>query len=217
MPAARQRLTRVEQQEQTRERIVAAAARVFARRGFAASSLDDIAADAGYTKGAVYSNFGSKDDLFLAVLDARYTQWLEQIAAALDAEDTPSAGLDAVSRFCSAIDRDREWCLLSVEFSMHAARDRKLRAKLAAHSAAVRGRIATLIETKAAEFGLPLPGSAEDLAAAALALADGLALQRLAQPSQATNDALFGSMLGRMLGIDTLKLDANCRTERSTT
>ena len=104
MSTRRIRLTRAEQQEQTRIHVVEAAAHVFARRGFAASSLEQIAADAGYTKGAVYSNFASKDDLFLAVLDARYERWLAQISRALEAEETPAAGLEAVARVAG---RDR--------------------------------------------------------------------------------------------------------------
>ena len=66
------RLTRAERKEQTRADLVAAARRVFGRQGFHAATLDDIADEAGDSKGAVYSNFEGKDELFLAVLDARY-------------------------------------------------------------------------------------------------------------------------------------------------
>ena len=64
-------LTRARRREMTREHLMDAAATVFARDGFHAASLDDVAALAGFTKGAVYSNFKSKDDLFLAVFDHR--------------------------------------------------------------------------------------------------------------------------------------------------
>jgi hypothetical protein len=100
---------------------------------------------------------------------------------------------------------------------MYAARDRSLRARLAAHSTAMRTKIAALIEAKAAEFGIPLPAPSEELAAAALALADGLALQQLATPSRTGGDSFFASMLARLLGIDTTTTSgAQRRQERST-
>ena len=66
-----ERLNRQERKSQTRERLIDAAAQVFARQGFEAASLDEVAAAAGYTKGAVYSNFASKTDLFIALIERR--------------------------------------------------------------------------------------------------------------------------------------------------
>ena len=70
----KQRLSRKESQIQTRERLLEAGLRVFSRRGYYAASVDEIAAEAGFSKGAVYSNFESKEDLFLALIDKRFTK-----------------------------------------------------------------------------------------------------------------------------------------------
>src|SRR6266536_6336353 len=87
-------LTPERRRAMTRQHLLEAAAIVFARDGFQGSSLDEIAATAGFTKGAVYSNFKSKDDLFLAVLEQRFERGHAAIREALDAErplDTPAA------------------------------------------------------------------------------------------------------------------------------
>jgi AcrR family transcriptional regulator len=67
----KKRFTRAEQRQRTREELIVAAERLFTGRGFHASSVDEIALEAGYTKGAVYSNFESKEDLFFAVYERR--------------------------------------------------------------------------------------------------------------------------------------------------
>ena len=100
---------------------------------------------------------------------------------------------------------------------MHAARDRSLRTRLAAHSTAVRTKIALLIEVKAAEYGIPLPAPSDELAAAALALADGLALQQLATPAGARGDAFFASLLARLLGIDPTTTGGTDRRQKRST
>jgi AcrR family transcriptional regulator len=202
MSVTRTRLTRGEQQQQTRSRLVDSAAQVFARQGFARGSLEEIAENAGYSKGAIYSNFASKDELFLAVLEARFNHWLEAITDALDAEETPSSGLDALAHVCAAAGADRDWCLLFMEFWLHAARDASLRSEVAARYDTVRRRIAGLIERKATEFELDLPAPPGELAAAALALADGLALQRIGAPCTTEGNAIYAATLARIFGLE---------------
>lgn len=75
-----------------RARVLHAAGQVFAERGFSAASLDQVAAAAGFTKGAVYSSFGSKDELFLALMDAEVARRVEEVEAALrTTTDLPGA------------------------------------------------------------------------------------------------------------------------------
>ena len=91
----RKRLSQAEKREQTREEILAAASRVFADRGFHAASLDAIAEEAGFSRGAVYYNFGDKEELFLELLDRRCAE------RAQDLEEVFSGGsddIDATSR-----------------------------------------------------------------------------------------------------------------------
>ena len=91
------RPTREEKKARTRAQLIDAAATVFARRGYMAASLDEVAEEAGLTKGAVYSNFDSKEDLFEAVIDDRLTEPMRHRAEDIDStsgttEDHAMAG-----------------------------------------------------------------------------------------------------------------------------
>src|SRR5208283_4290635 len=80
------RLTRKEQQAHTRECLMRSAGKVFARRGLQQASIDEVAEDAGFTKGAFYANFKSKEELFLAMLDERFTRRIEDIERVIASE-----------------------------------------------------------------------------------------------------------------------------------
>ena len=128
-----QPLTPERRRQQTREHLLAAAAEVFAARGFHGATLDEVAAVAGFTKGAVYSNFKNKEDLFLALFKANYDREMDAIRGALaDSEAPPEA---RISEFVALI-RDqtaragRNFNLLYQEFSLYAARNPAVREEL---------------------------------------------------------------------------------------
>src|SRR3954451_4467402 len=115
------RLTRKESQARTRSQLLEAAGKVFADRGLQRATVDEVAEDAGYTKGAFYANFKSKEDLFLAMLDERFAQRLAEIDAVVPTDATVvdqarQAGID-YSRFVGA---DPDWQRLFFEFTAHA-------------------------------------------------------------------------------------------------
>src|SRR5215469_1395854 len=97
-------LTPERRRQQTREYLLAAAAEVFADRGFHGATLDEVAAVAGFTKGAVYSNFKSKDDLFLALLESRYESGMTSLRAYLDAAAEPHQAADFLDRITAELD-----------------------------------------------------------------------------------------------------------------
>src|SRR5437870_1397007 len=117
------RLKRAESRARTRQHLLDAAAVVFARRGFHAASIDDVAEEANYTKGAVYSNFGSKEELFLVVLELRLHNQVEFFRElARQADQEPEQDLaDLLPRLD---DTDEVWCLLEFEFWLYALRNR---------------------------------------------------------------------------------------------
>jgi AcrR family transcriptional regulator len=128
-----QPLTPERRRQQTREHLLAAAAEVFGERGFHGASLDDVASVAGFTKGAVYSNFKNKEDLFLALFKANYDREMDAIRSALkDSEAPPEA---RISEFVSLF-RDqsaqagRNFTLLYQEFWLYAARNPEVREEL---------------------------------------------------------------------------------------
>ena len=188
-------MTRAERQARTREALVATARELFLDVGYAATSLDRVAEAAGFSKGAVYSNFESKDDLFLALLDER----IDADIGALDilAEDsTVPAFLEFVRARAARRGSDgRQWALLSAEFWLHAMRNRELAPKLAARQQAGRDALARVIEGLCGQMGLRLPQRAEDLASVILAVDEGLVLQETLDPTSVPDDLRLRALL----------------------
>ena len=176
-------LTRGERKAQTRNDLIAAADRLFTRHGFHATSLDAIADEAGYTKGAVYSNFAAKEDLFFAVYERRVTAAVEDIERLLaKTPDFPSAleriVLDTQERQAAG---DR-WLAVFFEFWAHVLRHHELRARFAElHAAAIRP-LADGLAAWADGRGIELPDEPRKLATAEYAMQIGLSLERLTQP-----------------------------------
>ena len=117
------RLTREQRRQQTRARLLDAAGQVFARRGFHAATVDEVADAAGYTKGAVYSNFTSKDELFLALLDQRLAAQLQQVEALYAIESSEELLAAMRGRTEQEFAAARDFGVLMVEFSLYAMRD----------------------------------------------------------------------------------------------
>jgi AcrR family transcriptional regulator len=176
------RLTRAQRRQQTRARLLDAAGQVFARRGFHAATVDEVAEAAGYTKGAVYSNFANKDELFLALLDQRLADQLQQVGALYAIES--SEELRAAMR--GRTERDfaaaRDFGVLTLEFSLYAMRNPAAQAELAKRYRQLRGRLAELITKRYAHHQTSPPMLPEHLAALALATDTGLFLQYAAEP-----------------------------------
>jgi AcrR family transcriptional regulator len=156
---------------------------VFLHRGFHAASLDEIAEEAGYTKGAVYSNFASKDDLFLAVLDdyfkRRADAYREIVPAHADLDDA----YRAVARFWrDANEREPEWARLVAEFLIHASRHEPLRN--AAREVRERGldAISAIVAPIAARQGLEFTLPLKQVIRGSGALNRGLAIEQLLDP-----------------------------------
>ena len=122
------RLSRTERKTRTRAELIRAARVVFLRRGFHGASVDEIAEEAGYTKGAVYSNFVGKDDLYLAVLQAHYEQRTDAYDEMMRDEASFDDAIRAVGRFMADADASEpDWLPTLAEFVAHAARDESLR------------------------------------------------------------------------------------------
>jgi AcrR family transcriptional regulator len=190
----KQRLTRAERSAQTRAELMASARRLFLRRGFHAASLELVAEEAGFTIGAVYSRFGSKADLFLAILDERIDQIVAEVAqvARLD-QPLPAHAELLAGRRMALLEREREWFPLVLEFWSHAARDERLRREFATRHERLVQAYAGLIEADYARLGLTLPLAPEVLARAVVAMGNGVALERLADPDRVP-DGLLSTM-----------------------
>jgi AcrR family transcriptional regulator len=198
----RQRLTRAEQSAQTRADLMDSARRLFLRRGFHAASLELVAEEAGFTIGAVYSRFGSKADLFLAILDERIDQVVAEVAkVAADAQPVATHAELLAGRHMALLEREREWFPLVVEFWSHAARDERLRREFGARHERLVAAYAGLIEADYTRLGLALPLAPEVLARAVVAMGNGVALERLADPDRVPDGLLSTMAISFLRGV----------------
>ena len=188
-------MTREESRQVTRRRLLDAAAKVFAKRGYRRASVEEISSEAGYTIGALYSNFAGKEEVLLALLEQQVARIAERIVTAARAADDPVDKLRAAAReWMTFLDDEPELYALMIEFWTIWVRDDDLRPRHAARFAAVRGFIGRLIQEKADEMGIPMRLAPDQIGAAVMALADGLALQHLADPKAIPPD-LFPALL----------------------
>jgi len=176
------RLTRSERSAQTRRELLQAAERHFLERGYHATTLDEVADDAGYTKGAVYSTFQSKAGLFLALFDELIDRRVAEVRSLLDEHERPEDFVDALARRPVTADNSK-MLLAAIEFWVHAVHEPQLLKDLAARHRRLRASIAELAPTGGAL-------APERWAIVTLALSNGLALERLIEPAGVPGDLM---------------------------
>lgn len=169
-----QRLNRAEQQAQTRERLLAAAERVIARHGYGGASIDLISAEAGYSKGAVYSNFESKDAMFLALMRSYMTRSLADLEAIADLE--PARVSSALSAWLGAMQTDNDCLMLITELQLQARRSKAFAADFHVLQEHQTRMMAGILERVFKALKAPLPLEARDLAQSVIALTHGISL-----------------------------------------
>jgi AcrR family transcriptional regulator len=174
-------MTRAEQNERNRALVLEAARRVFLSRGYHAATVEEIADEAGFSRGVVYSRFGTKADMFLALLRDRIAERAAQNAAA--AGKVTDAGLSDMHELARRAEAASPgWRLLVTEFRVHAARDPELSDRYAAVHAATVDGLASAIASAAERNGHCLAVPARQVAELLLAVETGLALEQLADP-----------------------------------
>jgi AcrR family transcriptional regulator len=197
------RMTREQSKANTRERLLVAARNVFASSGFHGASVEEIASRAGFSTGALYSNFTGKEDLFLVLMEREINDHAREIAQAVGTRPSVTERATGGARqWMSMIEREPELLLLFMEFWAYGVRDPQVRPKVAARFAQVREMLTRLIADGVREFDLELEIPAEQLAVAIDALADGIARQKLADPD-AVPDELMGRVLSLLFGAAT--------------
>jgi AcrR family transcriptional regulator len=183
------------EQGSSRHELVDAATEVFAERGYAAASVEEVIRRAGLSKGTFYFNFSGKEDLFLEVVRTRLDDPVRAVMAiTADAPgDTPTSGTVSV-RLDELLHQERATLLLLQEYWSQAARDDALAVRYRARQASLRAALAHTIEERHRHTDLPLSFDAGRLAEAFIALAQGLAFEQIVDPD-AVDPALFGDLL----------------------
>ena len=180
---------------EVRNRILDAAAKVFAAEGFAGATIDAIGQAAGFTKGAVYSNFGSKDELFLALLDREFERRGEQIATALETDGNTAAAARELSRsVLDAVHGHADYYILLVEYWLRAVRDPDLRERLIARRRAAAADQAHNIAESTAT--VPSGPRLAELAQLVVTINLGIAMEEMLRPGTIDADLLAKLITG---------------------
>jgi AcrR family transcriptional regulator len=175
-----------------RDELLAAALRVFARRGYRQAGVDEIAEGAGYSKGALYWHFSGKEDVLLALLEERIDAPMREMVALLEsAPPERDMSVEASREFARRLSRQRDAVLLEREYWSLAIRDPELRARYAERQTELRGALAGALEARARHLGTPdLPMPAEDVARIVMSTIGGLTVDELIEPGSVRPELL---------------------------
>jgi len=179
------RLTREESQERTREQLLNAARAALARNGYNGTSIADIAEAAGFSKGAFFSNFESKEALLLELLRQHKQQDIAALRRIHEGAERGETASSALDRYLAAFGDDADWVRLDIELQMHAARSPAFASDYAALQRQIRTALSELIGLLFGKAGRRPPMALDDLADLFVALIHGLVLQQVRDPGAA--------------------------------
>ena len=191
------RPSRAQRQAQTREKLIAVAREMFLDDGYAASSLDKVAVAAGFSKGAVYSNFSGKDELCMAVLDSIHDEQIEGVIDAFSADADLDGRIDAFTAWAREGLGQPRWTALEVEFAAVARHSPYVAGELVKRHREISGALAELIRRVIKDAEVELPIEAERAAVALLSLGIGLGALRSLDPTIDVN--IFGQTMRALL------------------
>ncbi|MFI5777377.1 TetR/AcrR family transcriptional regulator [Nocardia sp. NPDC051570] len=177
------RLTRSESQARTRAELLDTARELFLSEGYARTSLERVAEEAGYSKGAVYSNFRTKSQLCLEVLALIHETKFGEVTELMRPAGTLEERLARLEGWAERTLGDVGWTMLEFEFAIVARDDPALQTELVSSLGLVRGMVAAQLGTLAGDLGVNLPLPAEDAATLMLSAGLGLGIQRAVDPS----------------------------------
>jgi AcrR family transcriptional regulator len=196
------RLSRAESRRQTRERLLVAAGDVFRRHGYAGASLEAVAEAAGYTKGAVYSNFETKADLFMALLVRETARRNAALAAAIASEPMDELPKVAGRWLERQAGEHRDWDVLTVEFWLAAARDPEIADRLRAGRRDIIDQLGRIVDARLAESGSQPGLDGREIVVLLDALGTGLLMNSILEP-EVVRSELFSRAIGKLLAPTT--------------
>jgi AcrR family transcriptional regulator len=175
-----------------RDDLLDAALQVFARRGYREAGVDEIAAEAGYSKGALYWHFSGKEELLRALLDERVDAPMrERVELLASAPPERDMSVEATRAFAGQLSGGREALLLEREYWSLAIRDPALRARYLERQTELRDALAGAMQARARHLGTPdLSMSGEDVARVVMSIIGGLAFDELIEPGSVRPELL---------------------------
>jgi AcrR family transcriptional regulator len=172
----------------TRRKLLDAAKRIFAQEGFEAARLEDIAARAGYTRGAFYANFNSKEDIFFALFEEWVSERIESVTSAMGRHSDPKEKLAALRSHYAELATDRSLVLISMEFKLFALRHPEAHARLRSRHRRIRATFAELFSQLMRELQTTISIAYPAASACLGAVAQGLLLEHLIDPKTLSDD-----------------------------
>ena len=191
----KKRLTRQEQQARTRSRLMTAASKVFTCKGMQEASIDEVAEEAGYTKGAFYANFKSKEELYLAMLDESFEERIREVEAAFASdEEAPEQARHAAADYARAMRADPNHLRLFFEYANQALRSESFREELITRFTTLRERLADVYGQRFEAYGVEPPIPIDRMVRMVIAMTDGWALWRMIEPGD-VDDEMYESLM----------------------
>jgi AcrR family transcriptional regulator len=195
-PNAHSGTRQAERTRATRRKLLDAAKRIFAQDGFEAARLEDIAARAGYTRGAFYANFDSKEDIFFSLLEEWVRERIESVTRALHRHSEPVENLAELRKHYAQLATDRRLVLISMEFKLYALRHPEAHARLRNRHRRIRASFGALLSELMQSLGKSLPIEYPAASTCLSAVAQGLLLEHLVDPK-----TLSGAAVRQVLGL----------------
>ncbi|MFJ5137807.1 TetR/AcrR family transcriptional regulator [Streptomyces sp. NPDC088707] len=191
----------------TRAALLKAALETFAEHGFHATTIEQICERAGYTRGAYYSNFASKEELFLALFDEHSDRTVRRLAESIDALTAEEYTLARLAELAARVEPDeRDWYLVTTEFTLHAIRDPQAAWVLARHDARLRTEIARGLTLVLRRAGRELTVDADRFARLLIALREGGLAQSYVEPAELPPGSLERQFLAPLLEVSTRQI-----------
>ena len=187
VPKPKDRLTREQKKAQTRDALLGAAHRLFAAKGFEATTVDEVASTAGFTRGAFYANFGNKEAVMEALIARGFSGDLEAIDPIEGVADVRTMK-EEYQEYSRRFLDDPESLMWSLEFQMAALRHPELRPEYIRQYRRIRDRVAEMLTSMLESEGHPNPKSMESLAEVFVVLQTALSAQRLLDPERVSED-----------------------------
>ena len=182
------RSRQAERTRATRRKLLDAAKRVFAQDGFEAARLEDIASGAGYTRGAFYAHFDSKEDIFFALFEEWVGERIDSLTTALRRHADQQSKLEALRTHYAGLAKDRRLVLISMEFKLFAMRHPEAHARLRSRHRRIRASIAEMFSEIMGALGRTIPIAYPAAAASLAAVSQGLLLENLIDPKTLSDD-----------------------------
>jgi AcrR family transcriptional regulator len=186
--------------EATRRKLLNSARRVFAREGFEAARIEDIAAGTGFTRGAFYAHFKSKEDVFFALLGQQVKEHVQNIRALLEPCSSVEERVQTMRDYYLARVADRQWVMLVLEYKLFAVRHPTLRAKLAQKHRQIRSSLHLDLIAGILPAKLQASSEYEQLRTALEATLSGLVLEHAYDPKRISGEQVV-SILRRVFNM----------------